>query len=433
MKDLFRQASLDKISSPEQLDKMVRLTSGRSWMGIAFFSIILTSILVWGVTGTIPQKYHGQGIIMSSGGTAIIQSATSGVLSDVTIERGDYVNFGDVIARIDQRDVVEKIEDLERELDIMKTQTRNEYSRQINDNIIEIEKQQSEIEKQQLLISDYVLAAENAKAIFMRAQDTFEKKLKLYDAGAVSEAEFLDNKAMLDYTRRDFEQAQALLSESKQTKEYLEFGVVQLEKQNKSLAEEMDSYEDVQLVEKQIQTYKQQLKQADIISYAEGKVIRIGAKRNQVIQAGQSLATILQKGININDTAVLFYLPIEQGKALSSGMKVNIYPSIYNRQEYGHMQAVVTEVSDYAVSTEDIAETLGNENLVQKFEQTGVLVEVKANLIKDEETASGFYWSSKKGRQVDVDEGIMCDISVTVEENKPISLVIPIIKSKLLP
>lgn len=433
MKDLFRQASLDKLSSPEQLDRLVRLTSGRSWMGIAFFAIILSSITVWGITGTIPKKYNGQGILMSSGGTTAIQSPISGVLSDASIERGDYVHFGDVVARIDQRDVVKKIEDLEKELDIVKVQTNVEYGRQIDEHTVEIEKQKGEIKKQDLIIADSMLEVENAKTVLDRARETFEKKHVLYEGGAVPESERDDSESVVIAAEREYEVALAAHAQNQRNKDYLEWGLVQLENKKQSIEQELESHEDVKLIIKQIERYKEELTQSDIISHVEGKVLRANVKRDNVIQAGQSVATILQKGTGVNDTTVLFYLPIEQGKALKAGMKVNVYPSIYNRQEYGHMQAIVTDVSDYAVSTEEIIETLGNEELVKKFAQTGVLVEVKGNLIKDEKTASGFYWSSRRGRQVDIGEGVTCDVSVTVEESRPVSLVIPILRSKLLP
>lgn len=70
---------------------------------------------------------------------------------------------------------------------------------------------------------------------------------------------------------------------------------------------------------------------------------------------------------------------------------------------------------------------------IKKAELIGVLVEINANLLKDENTRSGFYWSGKKGRDVVVNEGTICDVSVTIEENRPISLVIPLLKEKLLP
>jgi HlyD family secretion protein len=54
-------------------------------------------------------------------------------------------------------------------------------------------------------------------------------------------------------------------------------------------------------------------------------------------------------------------------------------------------------------------------------------------LVVDDNTVSGYAWSSKKGATVNVQNGTLCSAAVVVEEQRPISMVIPLLKKKILP
>ena len=112
-------------------------------------------------------------------------------------------------------------------------------------------------------------------------------------------------------------------------------------------------------------------------------------------------------------------------------MKVLIYPSTVNKQEYGHMEATVVNVDDYITSTTDMQRQLGDSNLVESFMQNGPVVEVRCELKTDPNTVSGYYWSSNKGASVNIDGGTMMEASIVISEKPPISLLIPFLKEKL--
>ena len=74
---------------------------------------------------------------------------------------------------------------------------------------------------------------------------------------------------------------------------------------------------------------------------------------------------------------------------------------------------------------------LGDEVMVQGFQQQGPCVEVLISLDKDESTASGYAWSNRKGETVTVDENTPVTAKVRVKEDAPISKLIPFLRSKL--
>jgi len=50
---IFRQKSLDRVSSPEELDKYIKTTSPSLWVLLVAIIILLFGIIVWGVNGKI--------------------------------------------------------------------------------------------------------------------------------------------------------------------------------------------------------------------------------------------------------------------------------------------------------------------------------------------------------------------------------------------
>ncbi|OPL07853.1 MAG: hypothetical protein AVO33_03000 [delta proteobacterium ML8_F1] len=59
---IFRKSSLEKISSPEQLNEYVKVTSGGIWLLlIALFALII-SVGTWAFIGTIPETVEVKGI-----------------------------------------------------------------------------------------------------------------------------------------------------------------------------------------------------------------------------------------------------------------------------------------------------------------------------------------------------------------------------------
>ena len=53
MSTLFREKSMEKVSSPEQLNDYIRVTTPSVWMVLLALVILLIGILAWSVFGTV--------------------------------------------------------------------------------------------------------------------------------------------------------------------------------------------------------------------------------------------------------------------------------------------------------------------------------------------------------------------------------------------
>lgn len=61
-KQLFRKSSIDRISSPEQLNDYVRVSNPSVWMILAAIIMLLVGICVWGIFGRLETKIESAGI-----------------------------------------------------------------------------------------------------------------------------------------------------------------------------------------------------------------------------------------------------------------------------------------------------------------------------------------------------------------------------------
>jgi hypothetical protein len=128
---------------------------------------------------------------------------------------------------------------------------------------------------------------------------------------------------------------------------------------------------------------------------------------------------------------LILFLSVSEGKKIKKDMPVIVYPSTVNRQEVGHMEGKVTGVSDAVISAQEMINQLGDQSLAQVFQQIGPVIRVSCSLEKDGNTASGYKWSSKKGAEIELDEGTMVQADIVTDEKAPITMLIPLLKEKL--
>lgn len=107
--DIYRKVSLERLSSPEQLDTLLTVTSPKGWVALAAAGIIVLSAILWGILGSVPVKLGTHGILLKSGGIQRVVSGTSGQITDIRVVADDFIQKGQVIARVAQPDLIATI------------------------------------------------------------------------------------------------------------------------------------------------------------------------------------------------------------------------------------------------------------------------------------------------------------------------------------
>ncbi len=119
---LYRKVALERLSSPEQLDMMTTVTTPYGWLALATVGLIIFMALVWGFLGSIPMKVKGTGIMMRQGGISRVVSLGSGQISEIFVGVNDYVNKGQVVARVRDPIKLAELQSLKERLDDMQSQ-----------------------------------------------------------------------------------------------------------------------------------------------------------------------------------------------------------------------------------------------------------------------------------------------------------------------
>lgn len=98
MAELYRKSALERISSPEQLDKALTVTSPMSWIVLIAITLIMVVTIIWSIIGTIPVTVTTNGIVASPVSTNAVYTPESGTVTSVLVYPGSQLRAGDAVA-----------------------------------------------------------------------------------------------------------------------------------------------------------------------------------------------------------------------------------------------------------------------------------------------------------------------------------------------
>lgn len=61
---IFRRESLERLSSPEQLDQLMQVVNSRSWLALGALGALVSLAVGWSIWGRIPIMAAGKGILV---------------------------------------------------------------------------------------------------------------------------------------------------------------------------------------------------------------------------------------------------------------------------------------------------------------------------------------------------------------------------------
>lgn len=97
---IFREKALQRLSSPEQLDKLLPLVKPRTWIALLTTLLLVVSVIIWSFLGKIDTIARGQGIYLDFSLIHSITIPTEGQILEILITPGAKVHADQVIAMI---------------------------------------------------------------------------------------------------------------------------------------------------------------------------------------------------------------------------------------------------------------------------------------------------------------------------------------------
>lgn len=97
MADLYRKSALERMSNPEQLDKVLKVTSPMSWIALMGITLIIVVTIVWSIVGTIPETITAKGVVSAVVGSNSVYTEDAGKVVSLRVREGDEVHLGDPV------------------------------------------------------------------------------------------------------------------------------------------------------------------------------------------------------------------------------------------------------------------------------------------------------------------------------------------------
>ncbi len=406
---VFRRASLERLASPEQLDALMRVTTPSGWIVHVTLLAVLAAVVLWGIFGSITITIEGQGIIVTSGGVRNIQHIAGGRVTDIKVRPGDLVEKGEVIARVNQDELVNQIAEERIKLkELLESTTRTTtFSEQ------DLALRRTYLSRQDDNIRSSIESDKEQLDFLSKTLPTYEE---LRRSGGISEKQLLE-------TRARYNSLKVQVADNENALRQIERELAQLSLGKEVEKTDLDSQVDearrnIARLERNLEYY------TNIVSPDAGRVIEVMVNEGALIGAGATVVSIEPVGRAARNLEAVIYIPSE-GKNVKPGMDAQVSPANVKREEHGFIHGRVTFVSPYPATAEGMLRVLGNASLVEALLGRGAVLEVRVDLVPTTKTVSGLAWSSKDGPPIAIQSGTICSGSVIEKTQSPISFVIP--------
>ena len=410
---IFREASIERLSSPEQLDQILRTTSSRLWIALVAVLLVIGVSIVWLYTGTIVTTATGEGVIVRSGGVLNVVTRGGGVVLELTVKPGDLVKANQLVATVAQPVLVETVR---------QTREALQQASQEREHALNIQKESARLQLD---------ALERQRANAERRITEWEQQATLQAERISTEEQLLEKGLVTKQQLLDFKQKVADIRDQVATlrAQIKQFDAQTFDLQSRPQVEDADTRARIANLRRDLAGREKELSLAEtVVSPFDGQVLEVKVFPGSTVAAAEPVLSIQSDTDNLE---VIAYIPALQAKETTYGMEAQISPSNIKREEYGFIRGQVVYVADYPATPAALMRNFENESLVAALAGSGPITEIRATLQSDRTSPTGMQWSTSHGPKTIVTAGSICSVQIITRRQKPISLLLPYVKAKL--
>lgn len=414
---IFRKKSLETLSSPEQLDRVMEVTRPLGWISLLGCFCLICIAVLWGLYGQIHTITLGEGILLRDGAIYDVVSLGTGQVASVHVEAGDEIEQGQVVAGL-------SLPDLDHQL------------KEARDRLVSLESERQMI----LNLGD---------------KTNLLKRKTLANERRTLEKAIAGEKENLSFLEKELAHVQDLFSKELTTRNEVQTVKNRYKKSMQNILEYQSRLNDISArdmdlsavtrkerfaIEHRISLARLKIRaleenrnlQSRIVSSRAGRVLEVYKNSGKVIRTGEPMLSIEVAGGARDKLSAFLYFSPRDGKKVKTGMTVRISPSTVKMEEDGYMLGQVRQVSGFPASRKGMLKVLQNQDLVTSLSAGGAPIAVTAELMEDKSSPSRYQWSSGKGPDIGIESGTLCRANVVVESDAPIRLALPFLKKKIL-
>ena len=370
----------------------------------------------WALQAQAPVKVTASGIVLQQGGLTEIVADRAGRIERIALSPGDIVGAGEPVAeflRSDlSRDLANTLSELEDARSRLGHLTRFYEEQDRRETRAEEERRVGIAETRDLLIKREAQLSEHIGRLAQLVRQKIVLQTRLMDA--------------------EFELTNARERLAQLNDEALKLGLQTIDRRKRQELALLEERLKVDSLQRQADRLQEELEEQRFVRTADsGRVVEIKVNRGDVVGAGNAIATLAPAEVSGEEAVGVLYVTPADGKRIEAGMAVEVVPSVYRREEYGHIKGEVIFVSSVPATAAGMRSVLRNEQLVTQFSKGAAPFEVRARFLPDPSTPSGLAWSASNGPDGEVNPGTLLDAAILVERLPIANLFVPGLAERL--
>ena len=424
--NIFRRETMDKLSTPDDLDRALEASSSWHWMAMVACGVVLIGAIVWSSLTRVPVFVEGSGILVGTSEVLEfnISAPADGRVSRLLVEPSQMVQPHEIIGKMEIEEIDKQIEDMQAHI----SDYHSKYKAILNFQKTARE-QNAEVEKKRDLEMQGRFASLNERIKRQEGQE--ERKRKLAEQGYVPRSELEDLRTQIEMTQDEIYVTQRTLTESvlQQTQLFIqdERELLDLDLQIREKSRELELLQG------------QALKDGVIRTPYRGIVSEIKVDNGQFVTRNDVLVSLIptpgelvEEDINELRQGIVF-IKATEGKKIRKGMAVKLLPSVYEEQDYGQIEGRVREISRVSLTDDGLHRLLKNKRLINTLVEEDAPFKVIVDLEIEQNNITGLRWSASTGPDTPLEFGTIVHNKIVVDRVRLIELAIPAIKQFFTP
>jgi HlyD family secretion protein len=112
-KKIFREAALERLSTPDRLDQGLKIVGSAEWIGLGALVALIVIGAIWALVLRVPITVAGSGILLECCRRSMSwcsERLMSANMTKISVAPGDQVKAGQEIAKLDQSELQSQLE-----------------------------------------------------------------------------------------------------------------------------------------------------------------------------------------------------------------------------------------------------------------------------------------------------------------------------------